>query len=467
MRARARIASQRAHASKSSVLVQARLGVEDPLLRQRREEPMSVQLRTAETYATRSNSQQSLLRNSEGVQFPRRCSDQQLLFRQCGYPPSLGASTAGVGQKRERSNEATLTDLLERELLQRPVARPFARIRRQRGHPNDATPAQTRRLHMDGVSRLGSPAPQRVETPTELESWLHSALRPKEVTAAIGDQAASEPVGEAQVPSIRRLLRLASQPQLSKHASPNGQPRADSSALTPNAAAQQQSPSSTSSHESPSSFDSIDEQACMGALLRASLDPQRAQRLLECGAVQYLVQKLRDSTNSQVVTQIAAALVNLDPATTPVPGLAQALSKKLSLLTSECSERLMLYTLGDGSKPVLSRVEIDTLARHALASLPRHLVLLRRLAELSAGGANGHATFWNHAAVQLIENLKPATAAQAEHLLAILQTIPLACIQNKRAAFANHIVIHIASRFPDQNSVQRAAVELLGKIAAA
>ncbi|KAK4532387.1 hypothetical protein CCYA_CCYA12G3244 [Cyanidiococcus yangmingshanensis] len=435
---------------------------------------MALKLRVSATQTTHQEGerQDELMRADGGNKAPRACRDQQLLLRQCGYPPSLAGTDTLVGRKRQRVTEPRLRDLLEREQRQRPVVRPLVRMRRQRAQREEATPAHTRSLQIEGVSRLGSPTLQRVETPTELGSWLHSALVPSDPAADAVD-ATKHPAFFPEVPSIRRLLRLAAHPELSEPSlqAEQSQIQNGKEALVrpepPSPGFATDTPTGESSQASPSSFDSMDEPACMGALLRASLDPQRAQRLQACGAVPYLVEKLRETTNPQVATQIAATLVNLDPAVIPVPGLVQALGKKLSLLTSECSERLMVYMLGDATRPALSRVEIDTLARQALATLPRHLVLLRRLAESSAGPAGGHATFWNEIAIQQIEKFKPATAAHAEHTLAIISTMPAARMQQRRAALANHLVVNIAARFPEHNTIQRAAVALLAKIAAA
>jgi hypothetical protein len=321
---------------------------------------------------------------------------------------------------------------------------------------------------MDGVSRLGSPSLQRVDTPTDLDSWLHSALEQPQVKADAATAQTDSSV-RPQVPSIRSLLQLATEPQVPDHVLHSAQLEAGDKkkVSVPPELSPTDSLTGASSQTSPASFDSMDESASMGALLRASVDPQRAQRLQACGAVPYLVEKMRETTNPQVATQIAATLVNLDPAIVPVPGLAHALGQKLPLLTSECSERLMVYTLGDDVQTALSRVEIDTLARQALAALPRHLVLLRRLAESSVGSAGSHATFWNDVSIQYIERLKPATPVHAEHVLAIMSTIPATRMQQKRAALANHVVMNIASRFPEHNGVQRAAVALLAKLAAA
>ena len=344
------------------------------------------------------------------------------LMEELGYPTALSIS------KPPRSTYR-LSTLLHSERAARESVYPLvSRIRQQRRAASRAAAAAAARdspPHLEGVASLApSPAAgRRVHTPVDAGTWLRSACD----------------TWQAPLPSIREILHAAA------HA--EGRSEAD-----------------TSPASSLSSFDSVDERASVGALLRMSLDPPRARQLRDgAAAVPYLVRCLASTSDAAVATQACAALVNLDPQPMPVPQLATAVEAQLSRLSADGAERLATYVLPADDRDA-GVADAVALAQTAVAYLPQHLPLLRRLATaLNQCAADGTRPLWTATTVRAVAATKPATAAQAEQLLEVLATVPARLLTLARIDLGRVISVNIAARFPQHAPVQQQAVALLAR----
>ncbi|KAK4538099.1 hypothetical protein CDCA_CDCA16G4124 [Cyanidium caldarium] len=337
-----------------------------------------------------------------------------------GYPAALSIS------KPPRSTYR-LSVLLRSERAARESVYPLvSRIRQQRrAASRAAVAAHNSPPHLEGVESL-VPSPsvkRRVYTPVDAGTWLRSACD----------------TWEAPLPPIREIL----------HAAANAEGRNEAD---------------TSPTSSLSSFDSADERASVGTLLRMSLDPPRARQLRDgAAAVPYLVRCLASTSDAAVATQACAALVNLDPQPIPVPQLATAVEAQLSRLSADGAERLATYVLPADDRDA-GVADAVALAQTATAYLPQHLSLLRRLATaLNQRAADGMRPLWTATTVRKVAATKPATAAQAEQLLEVLATVPARLLTLARIDLGRVISVNIAARFPQHAPVQQQAVALLAR----